>query len=424
MPETTTKHKQYPFYYGWVIIGVIFISSTATGGIGSCVQSVFFEPMRLALGLNALTMSAVASLRTLTMAIIAPIVGPLADRNNGARIAMPFGSLVGGLSLIVMFLVTNSWQLFLALGFIFGIAQAFLGGQVMTPVIVAKWFVQKRGRAMAIAAMGISMGCVVMTPVSQWLVNSFGWRHAWVILGIFMLSVLTPLTGLLIRRQPEDLGLLPDGRNAANINTDQTSFQNDAEKSYQLKEIIRTPSPWILASVQMLVSLSASSVLLHQIPYLLNKGFETKIAALYVTVFASFSLIGKPFYGYFSERVSPKHLSISAFAGAFIGLTILVQSTNLQGIFIAGAIYGLNFGSFVVLMNILWANYFGRKYLGSIRGFFAPVGLSAGVVGPLIGGGLADKYGSYDPAFNFYAACWLIALVLMLFSKPPKKKLL
>ena len=146
----------------------------------------------------------------------------------------------------------------------------------------------------------------------------------------------------------------------------------------------------------MLVSLSATSVLLHQIPYLLSKGFQTEITALYVTVFAGFSMVGKPFYGYFAERISPKYLAISAFAGASTGLVILLGTSNLQGILIAGAIYGLNFGSFVVLMNILWADYFGRKYLGAIRGFFAPVGIIAGVVGPLVGGGLADKYGSYD----------------------------
>ena len=157
MQKKSNKLNQSSFYYGWVIIGVIFISSTATGGIGSCVQSVFFEPMRLSLVLNSLTMSAVASFRTFTMAIIAPLAGPLADRNGGARFSMSLGSLIGGLSLIAMFKAENPWQMFMALGFFFGLAQAFLGGQVITPVIVAKWFVEKRGRAMAIAAMGISM---------------------------------------------------------------------------------------------------------------------------------------------------------------------------------------------------------------------------------------------------------------------------
>ncbi|MBH51835.1 MAG: hypothetical protein CL785_01605 [Chloroflexi bacterium] len=421
MQKKSNKLNQSSFYYGWVIIGVIFISSTATGGIGSCVQSVFFEPMRLSLGLNSLTMSAVASFRTFTMAIIAPLAGPLADRNGGARFSMSLGSLIGGLSLIAMFKAENPWQMFMALGFFFGLAQAFLGGQVITPVIVAKWFVEKRGRAMAIAAMGISMGCLVMTPISQWLVDSYGWRQAWVILGIFMISTLTPLTALFIRRQPEDLGLLPDGKITTNYNESTPSAA--MEISYQLREIIKIPAPWILAGVQMLVSLSATSVLLHQIPYLLSKGFQTEITALYVTVFAGFSMVGKPFYGYFAERISPKYLAISAFAGASTGLAILLGTSKLQGILIAGAIYGLNFGSFVVLMNILWADYFGRKYLGAIRGFFAPVGIIAGVVGPLVGGGLADKYGSYDQAFIFYAACWLVAIFLMLFSQSPRRNL-
>ena len=418
--ESLTRNPR--IFYGWIIVAVVFITSTTAGGIGSCVQGVFFQPMRTSLGMSATSLSAVTSLRTLVMALSAPVIGPLVDRRWGARLLMSLGAVGGGLALVAMPAVNAPWQLFLSLGLVFGVSQALLGAQVVTPVVIAKWFVRYRGRAMAITAMGISFGCLVMTPISERLIDALEWRGAWAVLGVFMIVAMTPLTATFIRRQPEDMGLRPDGipdvPNAPGVGP-RTAAD---EVSYTLREALRLPSAYLLTAVQMLVSFGTGPVLLHQVPYMVDKGFSQGLAASVVSVFAMASLSAKPVYGFLAERIPGRYLAMFAFTGAGAGLGILIVADSTPLLFTFAVAYGLNFGSFVLLMNILWADYFGRGSLGTIRGFFAPAGMAASASGPILGGFLRDTYGNFDTAFLVYAFAWLAAVGLMFFARPPRAR--
>ena len=419
MANEAGRKSRPRIFYGWAIVAVVFITSTTAGGIGSCVQSVFFEPMRTSLGMSAASVSAVTSLRTVVMALSAPVIGPFVDRRSGARVMMSLGAVGGGLALIAMPAVRSPWQLFVTLGLLYGVSQALLGAQVVTPVVIAKWFVRHRGRAMAIAVMGISMGCALMTPISRSLIDALDWRGAWVALGIFMIVALTPLTALVIRRQPEDLGLQPDGIEAPAASTGAASAAA-LEISYTLRQALRIPSAWLLTGAQMLVSFGTGPVLLHQVPYMQDKGFSDGLAAWVVTVFAVSSLTAKPIYGFLAERIPPRYLAMFAFAGAGAGLSILRIADSTPLLFAYAIAYGLNFGSFVLLMNILWADYFGRASLGAIRGFFAPAAMVISATGPILGGYLKDVSGSFDGAFLVYSGAWLTAVALMFLARPPR----
>ena len=103
------------------------------------------------------------------------------------------------------------WQFYLTFGIVFSTISVTIGWQLLGPAVLSKWFVRLRGRAMGISAIGVSVGGIIVAPIAGLLVANMGWRAAWLVLGVGMIVILTPAAALLMRRQPGDVGLVPDG---------------------------------------------------------------------------------------------------------------------------------------------------------------------------------------------------------------------
>ena len=198
------------FFYGWIIVLITFSTAMTTAGISGYGLSFFIVPMSEDLGISRTEFSAIAIFRVALLPVL-PLLGLLVDKKHGPRILITVGSIISGLVLMSTSLVQDLWHFYLLYGVIFGLAMFTMGGQLVGPAVISKWFIRKRGRAMAIGTMGISTGGFIIAPMAGWFVGEFGWRTAWVLLGIFLMLAITPTAVLFMRRQPEDLGLLPDG---------------------------------------------------------------------------------------------------------------------------------------------------------------------------------------------------------------------
>ena len=184
-------------------VGGVFTLGTGLWSIG-----IFVTPMQDELGWSRTAIFGALTVRALVAGALAPFIGPLFDTKNGPKVMSIVTAILLGISLMGIRWVQEVWQFYLLFGVLGAVANV-AGGTVLVESVVPKWFIRKRGRAVALASMGGAFGPVFPAAI-QGAILAFGWRDAWLALGLFTMAVMLPLT-LLIRTSPEDMGLLPDG---------------------------------------------------------------------------------------------------------------------------------------------------------------------------------------------------------------------
>ena len=411
-------------FYGWSIVGIAFSASMITAGISGYGLSFFVIPMSEELGVSRAEFSMITLFRLASLPII-PLLGLLVDNKHGPRLLLTFGSILAGLTLIATSRVETLWQFFVVFGIVFSIAVFTMGGQLVGPAVLAKWFIKRRGRVMAISAIGISGGGLVVAPIAGWLVSELGWRTAWVVLGIVMIVTIAPISSLFMRRQPEDIGLLPDGLRVESTGDDGTGPPNQAnrvddEYPWTVRQAIRTRALWILLGVQSLEMMALMPVLFHQVAYVQDKGFSLAAAAGVATTLAGFAIVGKLVYGYMVERIAVRWVLAMSLIPAGLSLFLLVGASGTVMLYIYAVAHGLTMGGAPPLMNVAFAEYFGRKHLGAIRGVVTPVGNVVAAVSPVVAGWMWVRTGSYDTPFTILGFAWGAAGLLALAAAAPK----
>ncbi len=278
---------------------------------------------------------------------------------------------------------------------------------------------------MAISAIGISRGGLVVAPIAGWLVSEFGWRTAWVVLGLVMIVTIAPISALFMRRQPEDIGLLPDGAKVESTGNNGTGPPNQADRvddeyPWTVRQAIRTRALWILLGVQSLAMVALMPVLFHQVAYVQDKGFSLASAAGVATTLAGFAIVGKLVYGYLVEWIAFRWVLAMSLIPAGLSLFLLVGASGTVMLYTYAVAHGLTMGGFPPLMNVAFAEHFGRKHLGAIRGVVTPLGNVVAAVSPVVAGWMWVRTGSYDTPFTILGFAWVAAGLLALSAATPK----
>ena len=408
------------FFYGWIIVLITFSTAMTTAGISGYGLSFFIVPMSDELGISRTQFSAIAVFRVALLPLL-PFLGLLVDKKHGPRILITVGSILSGIVLMSTSLVQELWQFYLLYGVVFGLAMFAMGGQLVGPAVISKWFIRKRGRAMAIGTMGISTGGFIIAPMAGWFVGEFGWRTAWVLLGIFLMLAITPMAALFMRRQPEDIGLLPDGEEPGGASGGGAG-RGAAQEEYPwtVKEAFRTRTLWIMLLVQSFGSMGLMPVIFHQVAYIQDKDFSLATATAVAATVAFFAIVAKPIWGLVTERIHVRWVIPMCVIPAGVSLFALIVAQDLTMLYVYAIFHGLTMGGWPTIANVAWASYFGRQHQGAIRGFVTPIGNVMGAASPVLGGYMWDRYGTYDLAFLVFGMAWIVAGLLMLMAAPPK----
>ena len=409
-------------YRGWYIVTAIFFANWMGAGIGVPIYGLFYVPIRSSLSLTNLMLSLPPVIRNLTTHFMGPIVGPLVDK-FGPRYLMTMGAIIAGFSTFLMSTADSFWEIILYFSIIGASGHACLS-HIVTNTTLARWFIKKRGRATGIATTGINVGEAIMAPVIQLLITYVGWRKTWQFMAIVPWLIIAPTSFLFMRRSPEDLGLKPDG-DSDQVEDKQnfTKSPQDIEEIWTPKDAFKTTSLWALVFSTNLAAIAVIGVVLHQIPFMIDQGLSPGIAALSLTTYAIFAIPSKLIWGFLAEKVAIKYLTSASLLGSAIGLLILIQASTIKGVLLFGVIYGLTRGAWAVVQSLIWADYFGRAFLGSIRGFVSPIqGLSA-IFGPLFAGWLRDTTNSYQIPFYTFVVLYVISgIIILIIPKPILKK--
>ena len=350
-----------------------------------------------------------------------PLIGWLIDR-YGSRVMLPVAALATGVALIGLAYVTTSWHL-VVLFVVMGLVGMSGPGALVTTVPVLKWFVRNRGKAVAFVGLGIPFGALIFIPLTQVLINEIGWRNAWIVLAIIGISLIVPLGAIFLRRQPEDMGMLPDGGEPEGPD-DGTSGRRRVvdEVSWTVREAVRTTTMWRLVIVFSMVQMATGTVALHRIAAFMDRGMDPTLIS-FATAFDAVAAGGSTFmFGMLVRWVPSRFLGAVGFSMLAGASVLTIYATNLPIMFISMAVFGVGIGGMMFLNNYIWADYFGRGSVGAIRGLVNPINLVVGGIGAPAAGYVRDITGSYDQAWWVGVGLMSAAALLTIFTGAPRKR--
>ena len=409
------------FFYGWVIVGVAFAVAFSEAPARSTILSLIVVPVTQEFGWSRTALAGAVALGGLAGAIVSPVAGPIIDRRGAKGVVVIAASITGGAVLGLSF-IGVLWQFYvlIILTRAFSSSAASLG----THVMVANWFIRRRGRAMAISRLGTWVALPLFLLVAQAIISSHGWRVAWLAMGAVTLIVATIPSLLFIRRRPEDMGLTPDG---LPVVTPSETPGADAGRtvaqdvSWTLGEAVRTPTLWILVFTASLGTIVSQAVNLHAIASFIDRGLAPSTAATAATVLVVTSGISGVLWGFVADRMHPRYAEAVAFLFLVAGMLAILRADSALLAYAYGLFYGIGFGGVGLLEELLFANYFGRQSLGTIRGFTRPFQMVAGAGGPVFASLAYDLRGNYDIAFTGFLIAFVIAALLILLATPPQR---
>ena len=413
--------REQGFYYGWVIVAVMAISRAVTMGMGSLNFGLFIKPMGDQLGIGRADFGWAQTARQASSSVTSPIVGWLLDR-YGARVMLPVAVTLTGVSMIGLAYISHAWQL-IALFAIMGLVGLSGPGALVTSVPVLKWFVVNRGKAVAFMSLGVPFGALIFIPLTQFVINVAGWEMSWIVLAVIGIGVVVPLTGIFVRRQPEDIGLLPDGA------VEQAPVEDDSgapvpasgEVSWTVSEAMRSTTLWRLVVVFSAVSLATSTVGLHRIPSFMDKGLDPTLISFATAFDAVCAGVSTFSFGMLVRYIPARYLGATGFMMLATASVLTIYANSILIVFISMAVFGLGIGGMMFLQNFIWADYFGRESVGSIRGLVNPINLVVGGLGAPVAGYIHDFTGTYDPAWWVGVGLMVFAALLTVVTPAPTK---
>lgn len=411
-----------PFFYGWVIVVIVVLAGVLAAGVSNITMAVVLKPISDDLGWSRSLTAAAITMGALFGGVLSPLFGPLADR-LGPRLLLPAGgALVGSLSIGVS-LSTEPWQFYATFVPARALTEFLLCGMIAFTA-VANWFYIKRPRVMGLVAMATPLGSAALSLVYQFFVTNYGWRSAFLALGI-TLWLLVVIPGLIfLRRRPEDLGLLPDGaaqlpllgRSANNVTVDRSG---DAEYNWRRADAVRSATLWFLVAGAFLSAIGTGGVAFHMAAYMTDGTLDPTVAASVVSVMALSGAFGNGLWGALAERFHPRRLNVATMLVAAASVALLMQVRSALTAYLFALLFGLNARGAGVLMQVLIASYFGRRSFGAISSILDPFHKGGLGLGALFAGLAFDYTGDYQAIFAIFMVSYLVAALLIFLARRP-----
>jgi MFS family permease len=427
--QATVALPKKPIFYGWVIIAVAGLLGFAGGTPTFPVLGLFLRPMTEELGWTRAAYALPLTIGTLLGGFAGALTGPAMDRYGPRWIVIAAAVVVGG-CFILMGFVHELWQ-----HFVLGITiRTFTAGVffMVGGVVIPRWFVIKRGRAAALAGLGGSLGQFSNPIMVQTVMGALGWRAAWASLGIIVWVLVIVPVFLFLKNKPEDIGLLPDGvtqEEAARMKAEAQANQGKPgprkksieEVSFTAKEAVRTRAFWLMLIAQTAIALVISGLHLHWFSYMTSKGLPQGVAVASISVSSLASVPAALFGGYLAERVPLRYVQMACYLGLGVAVTLLMFTDTP----IMAYAYGILLGAFSAVAfttgMVAWADYYGRKNMGAIRGMTSPISQITNASGPLVGSLIFDATGSYVLLLVLFIGISVVSSLCWVAAVQPKK---
>jgi MFS family permease len=391
-----------PRYYGWTIIWTLAVTETVSWGILFYAFSVFLVPMQADLGWSTPALTGAYSLALLVGMVLSPPVGRWLDR-IGPRLPMTLGSLLATVLLLAWSRVQSLSQFYLIWAGI-GVALALTLYEPAFAVASA-WFVRGRSRALLALTTVAGFASTIFLPLSGWLTERLGWREALMALAVILGVLTVPAHALVLRRRPEDLGLLPDGMPRS------PGAPPIAPEGQSLERALRDPAYWWLNIAFFLGTAAAVAVGLYLIPVLLERGEPLARATLITGAIGVAQAGGRVVVTALDRRVSQPVLATMVFALQAVALVIILVPAGLAVMLVAVALLGAGRGGVTLMRATLVADRYGRAHYAAVSGIPAAAQMAARAVAPVGAGLLVAWRGGYAPMLAILAGIAIAATI-------------
>jgi MFS family permease len=400
-------------FYGWVILAAaVVIVGLGVGALFSL--AVFLKPMQDSMAWSRSGISAVALTMWVVYGTGSLMWGMLSDRWGTRRVVLA-GGLLLGLGLIVSSQITSLWQLYVAFGGLVG----FAAGAFYTPLTTTatRWFTANRGLAVALVSAGTGFGTFVVAPLTRWLITTYDWRMAMILLGDLVWVVIIPL-GLLVRNAPGDLGVAAYGEPQSGSRSPAVAYSGPrgrAEADIPLPEIWRSPQFWLIALTHFACCIAHSGPIFHMVTNAIDHGVGSMTAATILGISGLASLAGRVISGLVADRWGAKRTLIATLSLQAPAILLYLFTGSAASFYVLAIVFGAAYGGVMPMYALLTREYFGARAMGAAYGaifMLQAIGMGLGAYG---GGWFYDHLGTYAWLFGSGTA---VAAAAILFALP------
>ena len=422
-----------PFYYGWLILAVTglgnFVAASVAGVVLGGIQGLIVQDTRW----SRTTIGFSASVGVWMSGVVAPVAGRLADR-YGPRWLMPIGTILLGLCLYALGGVTTVWQFFVLAVLGRAISQPLLIG-IVPRTLAVNFFLERRNLALAFIGIFRPVNAAINIQAISIIAVNQGWRTAFRYLGILSFILTIPLA-LVIRRRPEEIGLLPDG---ARVREEPSALPGQPqpgtgvataarpanlgnepqEHPWSAREALRTRAYWLVATTAFLGTTANTTIGFNIVPYLVEEAGITTTQAAGVLSLGTVLSLGNLGWGYLADRITPRWCVLAAMVTSAASVLFLFQVNSVLSAYIFGIVWGLSSGTSGVLISMIVAQYFGRTNYGSIGGTLRPFEAGGLGLGQSLGAVIYDIAGSYSLLVWTALCAHLLGGIFIILARAP-----
>ncbi|MDO9629828.1 MAG: MFS transporter [Acholeplasmataceae bacterium] len=407
-------------YYGWMIVLVAALSMFFSSPGQTYSISVFNAIYENELGYTKTMLSTGYSIATTFSGLLIVLIGRATDKVGHKKMYI-IVTIMLAVAAFFSSMVMNIWMIYISFFLLRFFGQGSL--TLLPSSLVPQWFEKKRAFALSLMILGSFFGALIVPRLNLWLIETFEWQNAWRIWGISLLVVLLPIVILFVFNKPHEIGISMENE-PNQLSEEDQEIALDKE-SWKLSEALKTKEFWFIGIMSMIVPMFTTGFTFHFYSIMNSRSVENETAAWIIGLMA-FPILLMPFVARaFIDKTKPKYVFALTQVMILISMTMLLFWVNNAGTALIFVLfYGLAGAVQAVTLNTVWPLYFGRKYLGSIRGMTTVFMVIGSALGPLPFGVSFDQYGSFNPAIVAMMIFTVVAILLSLLINKPEKKYL
>ncbi len=393
------------FFYGYVIVALGLLINMMLGGT-LYTFSVFFGPLSTDFGWTRAATSGAFSLYMILHGFLYIVTGKLNDK-LGPRIVMSLCGLLMGAGYMMMALTSEIWHIYVFYGVI--IAVGMSGGYVPLISTVTRWFTgnSKRGLMVGISVAGVGLGTMVFPPLARWLIDSYGWRTSYVVIGVAVLLIIMS-SAQFLKRAPEQLI----------TRLDNLSSIDPQQQGLSLQKVLKTQQFWLITFAYFGFGFILQAIMVHIVMHVTGLGISGTTAATMFIVLGAASVCARILLGSLADRIGNRSIIVGSFIILMATLLWLFIASDMWMFYIFAALFGFGYGGMVASQSPIVADLFGMRSHGVILGVIVSTITFGSAIGPVVAGAIYDTSSSYTAAFIVCIVFAVLGIILSLLLKP------
>ena len=413
----STAGRGGKLFYGWRVAGACFLNLFAIVGIMYYSFPVFYSPLIQEFGWSRAQVTAGFAV---SIVVIGPLfgisAGILIDRFGPKRILL-FGLFAAGAA-FAGYGFMSSLAVFYLLYFM-QTAGYVTAGPIPNQVLISRWFDRWRGRAMALAYVGAGIGGAIAPVLAQFLISNIGWRGAMHAISAGILLVLVPVSWLVIKNHPRDVGGLPDGK-AGRPDPAAAPAAKDSLRS--LHDVFRTREFWLIMLGSFLSIGAVGGLIQHFVLFLRDRGLDAEKSAGVASFLLVASILGRVVMGWLADRIPKKYVMLIAFSAVAGAVPLLYAGDVTRMAYVFAFVFGFGMGADYMMIPLMTADCFGVRSLGKLMGIIITTDSLGQAFTPVIVGRLFDVHRNYNLGFALVAAMAVAGAITVLFIRPERAR--